>query len=364
MKKGFSSAVICFLKTRLSILFLSFFLMLFVSCAETSQTTTFTTSNPNEEIISELDAILDDADDVNIYGISVYKNDSLIAREFYNGASENAKHNVFSVTKSITSLLVGIAIDKGYIENVNQTIDEFIDLSIYQNSELISTITIKQLLTMSAGLIWDSSNLSGEMDELRTNPDPLGLILNREIGYQPGTHFSYSDGAAHLVSIILARVTEMSIHDFAKEYLFSPLEIQDTIWNTDQLLNNIGGCDLYLSHEDLYKIGKLVLGQGEYEGDRIVSQDWISQSTSPQIQVDSVTDYGYYWWITSSSGSALNYALGWGGQMVFIVPNENLIVITTANGFVSDNNAGAQASQLYDIAFDQIIPLMIGSYTN
>ena len=335
---------------------------LLIPIAACRETTSLITDAPNKTILDELDSVMDDASDIlNIYGISVYKNDSLISQRYYNGASSAEKHNVFSVTKSITSLLVGIAIDEGFIESVDQTIDAYIDLSPYENKDLLATITIEHLLTMSAGIVWNSSNLSGEMEGLRTDPDPLGLILSRNIVFTPGSRFNYSDGAAHLVSVILSQATNMTTHEFAIEYLFSPLDIENTIWDTDQLMNNIGGCDLYLSHEDLSKVAILVLGGGEYEGERIVSEDWICQSIGVQTQANSSTEYGYYWWINDSSETTLISARGWGGQLVYLLPDDNLIIIiTTANGWVYEQNASIQAAALNDVIINQIIPLMSG----
>jgi len=349
------------MKKRLLSLFLIFVSLFLFSCKSVTDTSSTTTTRDADEaiLLSNLDTIFGDAADIsNIYGISVYKNDEFIASEFYGLTTKESKNNVYSVTKSITSLLLGIAIDMEYIESVDQTIGDFIDLSSYENQEVLSTITIKNLITMSAGLVWDSSNLAGEMSELRTAEDPLALILERDIEYIPGTNFNYSDGAAHLMSIIISQATGMSAHDFAKEYLFTPLSIFNTIWNTDRLDNNIGGCDLYLSHEDMYKIAKLVLNRGEYEGTRIVSATWIDESTATQIPVDYATDYGFYWWITSPGDQKRISARGWGGQQIYIVPEENIIVITSADGWVSSNIAQTQFTALLSVAENQIIPLL------
>jgi len=349
------------MKSRFLSLFLIFISVFLFSCGNITDTASSTTTQDANKaaMLNDLDSIFEDASDIsNIYGISVYKNDEFIASEFYGLATKESKNNVYSVTKSITSLLLGIAIDMEYIESVDQTIDDFIDLSSYENQEVLSTITIKNLITMSAGLVWDSSDLAKEMSELRMAEDPVALILDRDIEYTPGTNFNYSDGAAHLMSIIISQATGMSAHDFAKAYLFTPLSISNTIWNTDRLDNNIGGCDLYLSHEDMYKIAKLVLNRGEYEGTRIVSATWIDESTATQISVDYATDYGFYWWITSPGDQKRISARGWGGQQIYIVPDENIIVITSADGWVSDNIAQTQFTALHSVAENHIIPLL------
>ena len=337
--------------------------VLFACANTTSEINTLTIVDPNI-IISELDdefnVIIEDASQIsNIYGITLSIDGNIIFEHYFNNSSNTSKHNVYSVTKSITSLLVGIAIDKGYIDNVDQGIGEFIDLSSYDNYELLESITIRHLLTMTAGLVWDSGNLSSEMINLRSSTDPLGLILDRDLGSNPGSVFNYSDGAAHLISVILNEATGMSAFDFAKEYLFEPLEIEDAEWHTDRLGYNIGGCDLFLSNLDMIKIGQLILDNGVFNDTQIVSENWITQATTNQNAQISTQGYGFYYWLSSYEGYTYISARGWGGQQIYIVPQLNLVITSVCNGWVSDSLAYSQYGQIEDIVVNRLIPLII-----
>ena len=323
------------------------------------------TSCGKEEVVDfekELDLILEDARLVNnIFSISISKDGEITSENYYRYTSEVQAHNVFSVTKSITSLLVGIAIDQGYIDSVNQSIGDYIDLSIYNNSEELETITIKNLLTMSAGFYWDSDDLSSEMFNLRTSSDTLGLILERAVIFTPGTEFNYSDGAAHLVSHILFEATGMSTYDFAVENLFTPLGIEGTSWTADSQGVNIGGCDLYLSSRHQMLIGNLILNKGMFGDVRIVSEDWIEESTTNQVGSFASHGYGYYWWLSNIGDVEIISARGYGGQLIYIVPELNLVITSLLNAW-DDTTEHIQYDSIEYLIVEELIPLYISVY--
>ncbi len=343
------------------LIFLISALATFLFACNTSTTLSTTTTPPLSTTADPIDAILDDAAEIeSIYNILISKDGELIKERYYDGYQTQTSHNnVYSVTKSVTSLLLGIAIDKGYIDSVDQSIGDFIDLSSYDNSEELAEIKIWHLLTMSAGLNWDSGNLSGEITRLRTANDPLMLILGRDIDFTPGTSFNYSDGEAHLVSIIITEATGMSTLDFANTYLFGPLGIEIALWGTDRMDYEIGGCDLYLSGRDMIKIGLLVLNGGMYDDTQIVSSGWIELSTADHTSIFSSADYGYFWWLSEIAGHTLISARGWGGQQIYIVPDYDLVITTSANGWLSDSDAASQFSSLQYIVTSRLIPCFV-----
>ena len=283
----------------------------------------------------------------------------MFKERYFNNNDFQNDNNIFSVTKSITSLLVGIAIDKGYIESVNQSIGDYIDLDAYETDYDLSLIKIEHLLTMSAGLVWDSSNLSGEMINLRRSADPLTLILGRELGFDPGTEFNYSDGSAHLVSVILTEATGMSARDFAYENLFEPLGIEEPYWNADQTGINIGGCDLFLSNSSLDIIGNLVLNKGIYNGVRIVSEEWVETSTENKVATFANHGYGYYWWLSNKWGVPLISARGWGGQHIYIIPQFDMVITSSSLGNVADAQAHSQFDEIEFLLVHRIIELFV-----
>ena len=313
----------------------------------------------DEDFLVELNDILEDAERINnIYGVSISYEGEIVSEKYFGIMDAESDNNVYSVTKSVISLLVGKAIEEGYIDSLDQSISDFIDLDAYDTVDDLSVITIKHLLTMSAGLVWDSDNLSGEMINLRSNSDPLNLILGRELGFTPGTRFNYSDGSAHLISVILKEATGKTALEYGIEHLFAPLGIDDPQWNTDRLGNNIGGCDLFLSNTDMDIIGNLILNGGIHNSVRIIEEDWIETSTVDQTI--SYPNYGYYWWLGSELGNSYISARGWGGQQIFVIPDLNIVITTSANGWVSDTSAHSQFDQLEDLVVNEIIPLFDG----
>lgn len=315
----------------------------------------------DEEFMDELDELLTKADDIdNLFGITISVDGEMIREQYYLGM-ENESNNIYSVTKSISSLLIGIAIDNGFIDSVEQPISDFINLEDYNTEDDLSGIKIRHLLTMSAGLVWDSNNLSGEMINLRSNSDPLTLILGRKLGAAPGTYFNYSDGSAHLVSVVLAEATGMTSNEFANEYLFAPLGIVAPYWNMDQKGVNIGGCDLFLSNISLDLIGNLVLNKGMHNDVRIVSEEWIDISTTNRVSSFSSYGYGYYWWLGNVKGVEYISARGWGGQQIFVLPDLNLVVTSSMDGWVADSKAGTQFDEIESLIIDQVITLFVNN---
>ncbi len=328
-------------------------------------------SNANEELsttidqealIDELNSIYESFDELDhLLSISITQHGERVSEEYFSYANESTTNNIFSDTKSIESLLVGIAIDEGYIVSVDDSIGDYIDLSGYENKEQLEEIQIKHLLTMSAGLIWDSNDLSSEYFNLKQSSDSLDLILKRDIIFTPGSTFNYSDGSAHLMSIIFTNATDMNLQSFAEEKLFAPLGITDVKWNADRDGNSYGGFDLYLTNEEMIKIGELVLNKGKYQDKQIVSEKWIEESTSHQINSDNSSadcnKYGYYWWLGEKNGVKLIAAFGHGGQFIYVVPELDLVITASCYGAVADSLAGKHFMHMKNTIVNQIIPL-------
>ncbi len=333
-----------------------FSLLFLISCqAATTQTTTITTEEDTRaEVLSN---ILDQASSItNLYGVTVNFNGEMIGEHYYGNYEGRFKRNVFSVTKSVMSLLVGIAIDQGLIENVNQSIADYIDLSDFDNEEELAEITIFNLLTMTQGLYW-SSDLSSEIINLRNTEDPLDYVLDRNFRYDPGLVFNYSGGSSHLISIILKSATGMTALEYAELYLFGVLDIENAYWNTDALGVPIGGCDLYLTSRDMDKIGDLILNNGYVNDVQVVSESWLQNATTNQIGDIAAHDYGYYFWLSTFEDHDVIMAKGWGGQLIVVVQDLNLVITTLANAMVNDTQARAQFVLIENLVLEDILPL-------
>lgn len=286
--------------------------------------------------------------------------DSFYKSEFFLPGAETQPSDVMSVTKSVTSLLIGIAIDKGFIPSVDVPIDSYIRPIINDLDSIKGQITIRHLLTMSCGLEWSEIPGPSEFSQWMRSPDRIQYILNKLFVSAPGTSFNYSDGAAHLASVILSQATNMTANEFAKRYLFSPLGITDRNWTADERGFNFGGVRLFLYPEDMLKIGKLVLDNGKWGTEQIVSTNWINESTKFQISTDDVIpyggNYGFYWWKGSANNYNFFYANGHGGQFIIIVPEIDLIVVATTNwSGLNDQQAGELWYNLMDIIMNEIL---------
>lgn len=305
---------------------------------------------PDETIVLDT-ARLDEAfnyarDNSGIRCLIVSNLDSVI-KDYY--ARENYKtsaHEIMSVTKSVLSILIGIAIDKGIIPSLDVHIDGYIRPIFSSLDSAKGQITLRQLITMSCGLKWAGIPVASDYMPWMNSNDKLAYILNKPLLNEPGTVFNYSDGAAHLLSIVLTRASGMSANNFAYQYLFEPLGMTTKRWNKDNRGFNYGGVQLFLLPQDMIKIGMLMLQKGKFKDNQIVSSAWVDSSKAYQINHNGLlpyTDsYGYYWWRGSAHSFDYYFANGHGGQFIFLIPKLNIIIVATTNWMnFSDEQAGA-----------------------
>ena len=240
------------------------------------------------------------------YSLLVVKNGYLVFEKYYSRGSREKYTVVHSVTKSFTSALIGIALDKGYLNSVDQKLVDFFPEYITDESDpMKKEISIRHLLTMSAGFKWNDRGPSMRNWYLSSNWVKSAIQLPQE--NTPGDIFNYNSSTSHLLSAILSKSSEISTLDFAKQYLFEPLGIQSAYWHQDQQGYHIGGFGLGLSARDLAKLGFLYLNNGYWNGRNIVSESWVNESTSQQIQAVShpiygKIGYGYQWWVKKVDG--------------------------------------------------------------
>ena len=242
----------------------------------------------------------------------------------------DARHNVYSCTKSVLSILIGIAIDEGYIEGVNQPVLTFFpEKSVANIDAHKEAMTLEHLLSMTAGLNCRDSYLYrwDGLYQMRSSPDWAQFMLDLPMVEEPGSYFEYCNGASFLLSAILQEATGVSAFEFAQEHLFTPLGISDVVWESNPQGITIGYSDLQLRPGDMAKIGYLYLNDGVWDGEQIVPSAWVRDSTRKYISATLQEGYGYQWWV-DVSGSYM--ALGYGGQSIQIFPKFDLIIVTTA----------------------------------
>lgn len=242
-------------------------------------------------------------------------------------------HIIYSCTKSVTSALIGIALDNGYIDNTSQLlVDFFPDLYIDNLDSRKETITLEDILTMTSGLEWDEERYDEPNDYFgMTDSDNwVQYVLNKTMVADPGTAFYYNTGESHLLSAIINRTTGMTTLAFAIQNLFEPLGITAHPWLVDPQGIHFGGSALALRPRDMAKFGYLYLNNGTWDGEQIVSSDWVATSTNEHVTIYGGTfSYGYQWWINSPSDYYC--ARGYQGQYIFVVPEEDLVVVFSSD---------------------------------
>jgi CubicO group peptidase (beta-lactamase class C family) len=343
-----------------------FVLLLFIclSCKDEQEASiySFPLANKNNINESALIKAYEKIDDLEqIQSLLVSRNGILISEAYFHDYSQNELHDVMSVTKSITSALIGIAIDKGYIQSIDQPLGDFITPDIYPLDEQKSAITIKDLLRMSSGIPWKEIGAESEYVTWVTSPNQVNYILDKSMTYTPGTIFNYSDGNAHIVSVIITKATGMSSFEFAKEYLFKPLEMEYYAWYVDKQGFYYGGTTMDLTPKGMLKFGQMFLDNGVYKGTQIVSSSWVEQATTNHIQPDNSipyqNGYGYFWWLGTKNGHNFFYANGYGGQFIVVIPDLETVIVATNNWMnVSRTDCGSNWYHTISIIIDEIVP--------
>ena len=290
------------------------------------QTTTPEEQGMDSQRLSQMLAEIEQSD-LDLHSLLVIRHGAIVSETYYGTYHADTPHVLYSVTKSFIATLVGIALDRGLIDSVDHLVlDYFPDSAITDPDPLRETMKLEHLLTMTTGLGWeDEDPVFGEMYR---SQDWVAYVMNKPVIEQPGSRFNYCSGCSHVLSAVIQQAAGTNTRDFAQEALFGPLGITGYRWEVDSKGIPIGGWGLEMSPRDMAKLGYLYLHQGEWDGQQIVSSQWIKKATQKHIDTDDEFDYGYQWWINPRLGAYM--ALGLYGQTVFVVPEADLIVVTTA----------------------------------
>jgi len=275
-----------------------------------------------------------DKNETGVDGIVIIHNDKIVLEQYYGGYHRDKIHMLQSATKSITSALIGIAIDKGIIQSIEQPIFELLPEYSHLFSDKKKKITLKHLLEMSSGLDWrdwrTKEKAASSFDEINVASDSIAYILSQSLVTKPGDVFFYNTGSSHLLSAIIAHRAQMSALEFAIANLFKPMGIAKYFWG--QLPPGIhkGGWDLYLRPLDMGKFGKLYLSKGKWDDVQLISQNWVELSTSFKKHSDQFDDgYAFHWWRPNGYDTEIYAALGYEGQCIYVLNDLNLVVVLT-----------------------------------
>jgi CubicO group peptidase (beta-lactamase class C family) len=335
----------------------------------------------SQEILGELIERIDRKEYRNVHGIVIVKNGKLVFEEYFEGYTFaypgpwssafnfrgkrtdfgiDTPHNLASVTKSLTSALVGIAIDRGYIPDVDEPVFSYFPDYSYLSNEQKDRITLEHLLTMTSGLKWNELELwLGDMEhdliQLFLVPDPMSYILAKPVVTEPGSAWYYNGGGVNVLGKVIREASGTRMDDFAERYLFAPLGITEYEWdhiNSDMI--HASG-NLKLRPRDMAKFGYLYLNGGTWKGQQIISQEWVEKSTRASVSIpwkslagilgDEYADlpethgdsYGYLWWLktyhVNSQSVDAYFASGWGGQRIFVFPSLDMVVVLTGGNY-------------------------------
>jgi CubicO group peptidase (beta-lactamase class C family) len=328
----------------------------------------------DEQIVRKaIDRIHDDTYQ-NIHSVLIVKDGKLVLEEYFGGYrwdydgdqyrgeftdfGVNTTHNLASVTKSFTSALIGIAIDHGFIQDVDEKVMPFFPEYAHLSDESKDKITLEHLLTMSSGLEWNEMELpygdtNNDLVQLFIVSDPIEYILAKPVVDEPGTQWYYNGGNTNILGEVIRKATGLRMDDFAEEHLFAPLGITEYEWDhiNPDMIHASG--NLQLRPRDMAKFGYLFLNGGVWQGERIISQEWVEESTKERVRSAWGNGYGYQWWMktyhVNSTSVDSFFASGWGGQEIIVFPSLDMVVVFTGGNYV-------EPSPIDDIVSQYILP--------
>lgn len=277
--------------------------------------------------------ILDDSYP-NIHSILLVKDGKLILEEYFYGYTENTPHQLRSATKSISSAMIGLAIQKGLINSVQDKVLNFFP-EYHINDSIKNTITLHDLLTQQSGFACDDRDPDSPGNEVKIYPtdDWMKYILSLPMTHIPGTAATYCSGNTLLIDRIVEKASGQSLSAFASENFFGPLGITRFKWNfqPDKTQQDEFG-QLYLRPRDMAKIGLLFLNKGKWGDKQLISEKFVAESFTKQSVVEDI-DYGYTWWLEKLNNTPGIAAKGNGGQRIFIWPTLNMVAVITAGNY-------------------------------
>jgi CubicO group peptidase (beta-lactamase class C family) len=301
----------------------------------------------------------------NVHSVLLVKDGKLILEEYFYGYDRDDLHDLASATKSISSILVGILLDEDMLKNVDQYVYQL--FSGYRKTEWIDKkyeITVRHLLSMTSGIEWDENRDINDPRHdyfaMRRGGDWIRYVFNKKLVAPPGQKFNYNGGLSALLGEIIRRNSGLNAEKFSKKYLFDPLGISHYSWlkYNDGSINTGGG--LLLTPRDMAKIGQMMLNNGMWNGQQVVSEEWIAESSKNYVVPEAWgTGYGYQWWLGEANinGHTVQtyFAQGLGGQFIFIVPKMNLTAVFTSQLY--NNPDGQFRGQV--MMTDYILPALL-----
>ncbi|HET9222087.1 MAG TPA: serine hydrolase [Roseiflexaceae bacterium] len=303
--------------------------------------------------LAEVEAI--SARHSNLYGLLVARNGCIVLEHYHRNKTPATQNHIRSITKSIVSALVGIAIDRGIIESVHARVSDYLPEFEPRDADARKKqITIEHLLTMTAGFQWDETIQDKEWFSSATRAAAYDA-LERSLAHEPGTTFNYDSPAADLLTVMLTRAARQNAQTFAVEHLFAPLGITHVVWEQDPAGYYRGSAGISMRPRDLAKFGQLYLQHGTWNRKQVLSREWIAQSTIARVIVNDYLSYGRLWWVKQTESIHRFSGLGYGGQHLIIAPQQQLVIVANYRWRVPFDVALQQRTDFTNQIFTKII---------
>jgi CubicO group peptidase (beta-lactamase class C family) len=291
----------------------------------------------------------------------IIKDQKLILEEYFYGYDRTQLHHIHSCTKSIASLLLGIALERHNKLNVDLPIFDFFEKCDSLKTPEKEQITLKHVLTMTAGFQEEDDFEAHDPDDL------VKQILSQPLESTPGEKFTYNNNCTNLLGGIIYTLENKQADEFAIEVLFNKLGISEFSWEKEDGALRCHS-ELHMTPRDMAKIGLLVLKNGYWNGEQIVPKEWIAESTKPYVAESEFFDYGYQWWYRSKRNKSwwenpvhgsenehdIFLALGYGGQYIMVIKDLNMVIVTTSSDYNEENG---MAHQKVPMVIEEVVPL-------
>ncbi|MCK3684127.1 serine hydrolase [Maribellus sp. YY47] len=322
-----------------------------------------------------------------VHSMLIYKNNKLVMEEYFEGYNyqwdapkyqgelvkwdSNKRHPVMSCTKSVTSACIAIAIEKGFIGNVHQSIFDYLPEHQQLRTNNRNYITIEHLLTMTSGLAWNEwssphgGDFTNDIDHLYTVDDQISAVLEREWWAEPGQFFTYNGGGMVILGEIIKNASGIDIEEFSNTYLFEPLGIEATPWMRYKNGRIESAGSLSFTPRSMIKFGACYLNNGVWNNQQVIPADWIVKSSEPYgnnhgikipIEDSGENGYGYSWWTSEMNhrrkAIKMYRANGWGGQVIQVLPELDMVVVFTGGNYV-------KKSRLFKLTRKYILPAVL-----
>ena len=304
---------------------------------------------------AKLEAAYTAADGIaELHSLLVIRHGKLVGERYYDGFDAWTGNNVKSVSKSVLSALVGIAVAEGRLAGPQQLASTLLPEQFSDPREpRLRAITLGHLLTMTAGFDWSDD---AQFEGLLASGDWSRFVTSRPMVADPGARFAYNTGLTMLGAVIVERAVGQSAWDYAQPRLFEPLGIRPSRWDVDPQGHHVGGSEMWFRPRDMARFGELYLHGGALGGRSIVDPAWVTATTRTSVALDPPYGYGGWWWQRSFAGYDTFFAWGYGGQFIFVVPDLDMVVVATSAWWWGRDKATDQA--VFELLETKILPAL------